>query len=661
MTTDRKQRTSAIFLAAAALLVGLGLTAGTVAGLDSRIRAQSRDRFEERAIRAAGLVEAQLEGYLGNLRGVGAYLLARGVPTAAEVEAFAREARVFEQTESLLNIIVLHRVTTASFDEFVRNRRVLDPSFEIMSIGDVPDSEAHYIVTYEVPGALELGLPVGLDVSSLESIHLELEARGRLGQAAAGAVQEDPLIRQLAEAYNGEVSQLLTDATDFFLGVPMYPIDVAESSDGMPVAWITAVVGDFDKALARMLDHEISDLGIQLTVPLDNAALQGNGVGRIAERAGSAGELGAAPLRRDFPLEVSGLAVSMTVWSDASTTGFDRDILIVVGIAGLLTTLFASGLVYARVLSRHRTRALLRISELQERSRFQADILASVDEAVVVLDRDTRVVVGNDAWSRLCSGDDGATDAHEERRYLELVHLTPAADGWMEDAFASVLSGERGSVEVDLRLDTETGRTWSSVRITPMHADPGGLVVVHRDITDRKRTEQDMQRRATHDQLTGLLNRAGLEEAVPKLLEHAGSAQVSVAALFIDLDDFKEINDTYGHTVGDAVLRLVAQRITGSVRASDLTARVGGDEFVVLLLDPMSHGGSAVATAERILQNMSGPLVAAGVELTARASIGVVVVADAVEISPSALLQRADSAMYDAKREGGARFVLCDT
>lgn len=660
MTTDRKQRESAFALAAVALLVGLGLTAGTVAGLDSRIQVQSRDRFEERAIRAAGLVEAQLEGYLGNLRGVGAYLLARGVPTADEVDAFAREARVFQQTESLLNIIVLHRVTTASFDEFVRTRRVLDPSFEIKSIGDVSDNEAHYIVTYEVPGALELGLPVGLDVSSLENIHLELEARGRLGHAAAGAVHEDPLIRQLAEAYDGEVSQLFTDATDFFLGVPMYPIDVAESSDGMPVAWITAVVGDFDTALARMLDHEISDLGIQLTVPLDNAALQGNGVGRIAERPGSAGQLSSAPLRRDFPLEISGLEVSMTVWSDASATGLGRDVLAVVGIAGLLTTLFASGLVYARVLSRHRTRVLLRISELQERSRFQAEILASVDEAVVVLDTDARVVVGNDAWSRLCSGGD-ATDVYEERRYLELVHLSPAADGWMEDAFASVLSGERESVEVDLRLDTETGRTWSSVRITPLHADPGGLVVVHRDITDRKRTEQDMQRRATHDQLTGLLNRAGLEEAVPKLLEDAGSAQVSVAALFIDLDDFKEINDTYGHTVGDAVLRLVAQRITGSVRASDLTARVGGDEFVVLVLDPMSHGGSAVATAERILQNMSGPLVAAGVELTARASIGVVVVADAVEISPSALLQRADSAMYDAKREGGARFVLCDT
>jgi diguanylate cyclase (GGDEF)-like protein len=185
-------------------------------------------------------------------------------------------------------------------------------------------------------------------------------------------------------------------------------------------------------------------------------------------------------------------------------------------------------------------------------------------------------------------------------------------------------------------------------------------VVVHRDITARKRSEEDMARRATHDQLTGLLNRAGLEEGVESVLELARSSQVPIAALFVDLDNFKEINDTFGHSIGDAVLRVVAQRITGSVRASDLVARLGGDEFVILLLDPLHEGGSATATAERILESMEGPMRAAGIELDVRASIGVVVVADAADVSPAGLLQRADDAMYVAKRHGGARYSLVD-
>ena len=132
---------------------------------------------------------------------------------------------------------------------------------------------------------------------------------------------------------------------------------------------------------------------------------------------------------------------------------------------------------------------------------------------------------------------------------------------------------------------------------------------------------------------------------------------VHCAALFIDLDDFKSINDRLGHHVGDRMLREAGQRLASAVRSADLVARYGGDEFVVLC--DVTDTGGATEIAERILGVLRGEHAGAPTRPALRASIGIAVARSAEEL-PSELLRRADVAMYHAKSAGGDRFVIAD-
>ncbi|WP_214466092.1 diguanylate cyclase [Microbacterium flavescens] len=157
---------------------------------------------------------------------------------------------------------------------------------------------------------------------------------------------------------------------------------------------------------------------------------------------------------------------------------------------------------------------------------------------------------------------------------------------------------------------------------------------------------------ATHDDVTGLPNRRLLEAEMEEVMR-----SVHCAALFIDLDDFKSINDRLGHHVGDRMLREAGQRLASAVRSADLVARYGGDEFVVLC--DVTDTGGATEIAERILGVLRGEHAGAPTRPALRASIGIAVARSAEEL-PSELLRRADVAMYHAKSAGGDRFVIAD-
>jgi diguanylate cyclase (GGDEF)-like protein len=177
-------------------------------------------------------------------------------------------------------------------------------------------------------------------------------------------------------------------------------------------------------------------------------------------------------------------------------------------------------------------------------------------------------------------------------------------------------------------------------------------IVMH----DQKRAEAQVRHQAFHDVLTGLPNRSLLYDRIERALSHGRRDPRGLAVLLIDLDQFKEINDSLGHAAGDEILVAVAGRIAGCLRANDTASRLGGDEFVVLA-DRLSTRAEADAVAKRVLDAIADPLVIGGSHVCIRASIGVAFVPTASgDDDVDGLINNADAAMYEAKRAGAGTY-----
>jgi diguanylate cyclase (GGDEF)-like protein len=210
-----------------------------------------------------------------------------------------------------------------------------------------------------------------------------------------------------------------------------------------------------------------------------------------------------------------------------------------------------------------------------------------------------------------------------------------------------------GAVEHDLQLTTKTGRTvWTRMNTSPINDHVGyrGAIALVTDITERRVLEQRLAADARQDALTGMANRTALFEGLGAKL----GGDRRVAALYIDLDGFKNVNDVFGHAVGDEVLCTVAARLSGVVRAGDIVARVGGDEFVVIS-DAFEDQGEAVALGCRIRDVLARPISMGSIQVEVGASVGIAFVSDA---DPDSLLSEADRALYSAKRAGRGRVEL---
>jgi diguanylate cyclase (GGDEF)-like protein/PAS domain S-box-containing protein len=225
-------------------------------------------------------------------------------------------------------------------------------------------------------------------------------------------------------------------------------------------------------------------------------------------------------------------------------------------------------------------------------------------------------------------------------------------------ALAELVSRPGGSTSMELRSRHTDGTwRWLETRATNLLHQPGvaGVVLNYRDVTERRELEQRLVHQASHDALSGLPNRVLLLERIGDALARRVDAG-RIAVLFVDLDNFKVVNDSLGHAAGDQLIVAVAERLQACVRPGDTVARLGGDEFT-LLLDGIDGACDAIGVAEQVQQQLAAPFVLSGQEVFAMGSIGIVL-STLEHDSPDVLLREADVAMYRAKSNGKGGWAL---
>ena len=216
---------------------------------------------------------------------------------------------------------------------------------------------------------------------------------------------------------------------------------------------------------------------------------------------------------------------------------------------------------------------------------------------------------------------------------------------------------EKRATKVVLRCYRKDGSLfWNDLSLAPVHDESGQvrhLICIIKDITERKDYEAQLEYQANYDALTGLANRNLLADRLDQAIAHAQRDRNLVAVLLLNIDRFKLINDGLGRDAGDALLKILSQRLTSYVRSADTVARLGGDEFVVIMSD-MESEYDAVPLARKLLDNISRPMTLAGREIVSNASMGIAVYPKDAE-QASVLLKHADVAMYRAKELGRNR------
>jgi diguanylate cyclase (GGDEF)-like protein/PAS domain S-box-containing protein len=302
-----------------------------------------------------------------------------------------------------------------------------------------------------------------------------------------------------------------------------------------------------------------------------------------------------------------------------------------------------------------RSRAALEANERRFRS-----LIEHSSDVVTVLDATGSIVYDSPSSLRVLgypAGDRIGTAG------LEYVHPEDvgAARAVLESIGGSAVGGNVTNLEVRVRHHDGSYR-WVEASVTQLEdeVDGGGVVANFRDITDRKMLENQLRHQAFHDPLTGLANRALLLNRIEHALDSARrQPDARLALLYLDVDDFKTVNDGLGHEAGDRILREVAHRIAATLRPGDTASRLGGDEFAILL-EELPTPATAYEIGERLLEALQAPFELddhPGVSVFA--SLGIV--ASSGSDDAATLLRNADLAMYRAKAQGKGRYEVYET
>jgi len=283
-----------------------------------------------------------------------------------------------------------------------------------------------------------------------------------------------------------------------------------------------------------------------------------------------------------------------------------------------------------------------------------AAILESSHDAVISATPDGYVTSWNTGATQMY----GYTASEMEGRQVSILEPEERA-GEIDQVLDRIRNGERVVRYETMRLHKNGRALEVAVSVSPILDESGelaGIASITRDIGDTKRAQEIIAFQSFHDSLTGLANRALLMERLTLCLEKARHAAKRLAVLFLDLDLFRAVNDGFGHDVGDLIFREVARRLLQCVRDGDTVARVGGDEFIVLLPE-IGRSEDATTVARKLLEAIAAPFELDGRRVDLTTSIGVAVYPDDGQ-DPESLLRNADAAMSRAKERGRNNFQL---
>ena len=289
---------------------------------------------------------------------------------------------------------------------------------------------------------------------------------------------------------------------------------------------------------------------------------------------------------------------------------------------------------------------LLVVDVQRSEERFRS-LVQNASDGVLVLGDGGQVRYASPALERILGG---RAEIAIGRSPMDYVH--PGDQKMVARRLSEVSSSNGREVVLEFRARHADG-TWRTLEAIAKNLldDPSvdGVVVNYRDITERKALEQELRHQAFHDVLTGLANRSLFRDRLGHALARATRSRRPTAVLYLDLDDFKAVNDRLGHAAGDRLLVAVGDRLRSATRAEDTVARLGGDEFAIIVEE--HDPAAASVAAERIVAAFATPFGLEDGEIAIRGSIGIAIGADVDD--PDELLRRADIAMYAAKARGG--------
>ncbi|KGP74630.1 EAL domain-containing protein [Pontibacillus yanchengensis] len=293
------------------------------------------------------------------------------------------------------------------------------------------------------------------------------------------------------------------------------------------------------------------------------------------------------------------------------------------------------------------------VHELQRLSRENEMILNSAGEGIFGLDNEGTITFCNPAASQLLG-----YERKEEligQHYAQIFYRFPEKASAEDNDIEKIASMEHfGSDEKFFRQDGSEFPVEYIVAPIRGEGEEGGFVVTFKDITFRKQMEEKVKYHAYYDSVTNLPNRVLLKDRLEQAINYAQLHEEQLAVLFLDLDRFKNINDTFGHSYGDLLLEQVANRLEDSVRKVDTVSRQGGDEFTIILPNIQYHE-EIESISERILHSFARPFDLNGMEVFASTSIGISVYPHDSE-DPEVLIKNADTAMYKSKELSGNKY-----
>ncbi len=580
-----------------------------------------------------------------------------------EFQTFVRSLQVLDQYPGIQSLQYVRSVQAdeiSGFESDVRNDTTLrDAGHPEFSVGPSSRSSEAYVIEFVEPIALNeqiMGLDIGSSIQFRNYVERARDTGGLIASAPftllpgeEESIESPHAVRfylMLAVYEGSEAPGTVLERRQQFRGVVaglFEPPEMLTSAlPSLPVAieiWDSSTrdVSGSSGLVYRGDAQDGQDLEVELPANFeDSATLQAQ-----------------IPIGdRWWDMRVASLPGSLGTAANGMPTA--------VLVAGLFVTLLLSALVLVVVNSRYHAQIIARdmTKNLRASEARAHGIVHNAGDAIVSVRQDGTVASFNSAAVRMFQWPADEILGEHVTKLVALDQLD------VHESFRRAVSDEVSPADWSSVLDVEAMRrdgTTFSAHLTVGMVEEVGVrtaVWILRDVSDQVELQERLSYQARHDALTGLANRAAIQEGIGAALKRRGRTHAGMAVLFLDLDRFKNVNDSMGHEVGDKLLVAVAGRLRSTLRGSDLLGRVGGDEFV-LVAEQLDSPEGALTLAERLVSLVSQPFSLDGKEVIVGASVGVAC-ASRGDASPESLLAQSDTAMYKAKERGSNMVQMFD-